>query len=95
VEIGKTAVLNVTLEEESCTKNGWFFIYILTSQNFILDNPKQSIYVRGHGTLKIAMLGADETAQRVLQKFADQACTKNGSLTQLSSATRHRIQVSF
>lgn len=60
--------------------------------NLDLDNPKQNIYVRGHGAIKVALLGIDETAEKVLHRFVDQSCTSNGSLSQLAGEARHRIQ---
>jgi hypothetical protein len=60
---------------------------------FLLDNTVQNIYVRGQGTIKIALLGADDTAARILHTFANQSCSKKGALSQLSSSTRRRIQV--
>ena len=68
-----------------------------TTSRVFVDNVKQGIFVRGSGALRVALLGADETAARALDKFANRSCVgESGApvlLGGLSAEARDRLQV--
>jgi hypothetical protein len=68
---------------------------ILSFNISFADNAVQKIYVRGHGPIRVALLGADDTSAHILRQFAEQSCAGKGVLAQLDGTARHRIQVSF
>ncbi|KAI6239801.1 Carboxypeptidase D [Aphelenchoides fujianensis] len=79
VEAGKGVVRNVTLKERPCGEE---------------DNLKQGIFVRGHGHVKLVLIGADETAARVLADFANRSCSPTeGILAGLTPEHKKKVRL--